>query len=335
MSLVFFAIAITVLLGCAGYATDTGMIWVTRSRLQNSVDAAVLAAAQELPATDAASTTGARSVACDFATVRNAVPGMFGTTGSCGGGADVTFSEGGNAIEVTAFRTVQPIFGQIIGFQPVQVWARAKARIGSLAGTCVFPFFLTQNQVDSSLNFFNPIKFTDANTAGAAIDVGSGASAVRAAMTARTCDDSAKIAIGQTVSTKPGALDQFKDGWDQIATAASTSACPSKHVTSYVTQDAGGRYELSPTVTFATCPRLVIVPVLENGNYSGGNKSGKVVGFVPFYFALKCNSSTCNDPDVGTMTKSDFWGYYVRLDLSSLKYTTYSGSGTQIVSLAE
>jgi hypothetical protein len=339
MNIAFFAIAISVLIGFAGLSADTGMIWITRARLQSSADAAVLAAAQELPAPDSATQSAVRTVACDYATTRNAVPGMVGNTGTCGGKADVTFptssnGSNGNKVQVKVYRTVQPVFGQVIGFGPTVVWAQATARIGSLASTCVFPFFVTANQV-SNPSFFAPIKFTNANAAGAAIDVGGGANGVRDAMTRRTCSDASTVSVGGSVSTKPGALDQFKDGWDQITTNAATSSCPDKHVTTYLTHDAAGRYELSPTITFATCPRLVIVPILENGDYKGGNKSGKVIGFIPFYFALKCNSNSCNDPDVGALSKNDFWGYFVRLDVSGLKFTDYNGYGTQIVSLAD
>ena len=333
MNIAFFAIAISVLIGFAGLSTDTGMIWITRARLQSSADAAVLAAAQELPATDSTTKTAAAGVACNYATVRNAVPGMFGKTGSYGcGKADVTFPT--NAVQVKVYRTVQPVFGQIIGFGPTEVWAQATARIGSLASTCVFPFFVTANQV-SNPNFFGTVKFTNANASGAAINVGGGANGVRDAMTRRTCASTDTKSVGDSVDTKPGALDQFKDGWDQITTNAASSACPDKHVTTYLTHDAAGRSELSPTITFATCPRLVIVPILENGDYKGGNKSGKVIGFIPFYFALKCNSNSCNDPDVGALSKNDFWGYFVRLDVSGLKFTDYNGYGTQIVSLAD
>ena len=332
--IIFIAICMTVLIGFTGLASDTGMVWVTRSRLQNSVDAAVLAAAQELPAPDsnAAAKAGATGVACNYATVRNAVPGMIGKTATCSGKADVTFADGGTSIKVTAFRTVQPIFGQIIGFDPIEVSAQATARIGSLGSACVFPFFMTSSLLSGSA-FFAPVVFNNAHSTGGAIDVGSGASAIRDAMAPSACSSSPPKSfegtVGQTVGIKSGALDQFKSGWDNIATAAATSSCPNVHVTSYLVQDAAGRYELNPTVTLANCPRLVIIPVLDNVT------SRKIIGFIPFYFALKCESSTCNDPDVGTLSKNDFWGYYVRLDLTSLKYSDYRPEfGTQIVSLA-
>jgi hypothetical protein len=329
--IIFIAICMTVLMGFAGLASDTAMVWVARSRLQNSVDAAVLAAAQELPAPDATTKAGATGVACDYATVRNAVPGMTGA--NCSGKADVTFpNENGTTIRVTAHRTVQPIFGQILGFGSVDVSAKAEAKIGSLGASCVFPFFMTSSLLTGSA-FFAPVKFTNDHNAGGAIDVGSGASAIRDAMSPAACSSSPPKSfegiVGQTVGIKPGALDQFKSGWDDIATAATTSSCPNVHVASYLVQDAAGRYELNPTVTLASCPRLVVIPVLDNVT------SRKIIGFIPFYFALKCDSSTCNDPDVGTLSKNDFWGYYVRLDLTSLKYSDYRPEfGTQVVSLA-
>lgn len=333
------AICLTVLIGFAGLSTDTGMIWITRAQLQNSVDAAALAAAQELPASDPASTTGATGVACEYATVKNAVPGMFGKITTCSDEADVTFSEGGSAVEVKAYRSVQPIFGQILGFPSVEVSAQATARIGSLAGACVFPFFVTKSQITDNPAFFAPAKFTNDNDAGGAIDVGGGADGVRDAMAPSACSavppKSFAGAVGDLVDTKNGALDQFKFGWDDITAAAAASACPNKHLSTYLTEPEPGQYELSPMITLSSCPRLVIIPVLENGDYSSGNASGEIVGFIPFYFALKCNSSTCADPDVGALTRNDFWGYYVRLDLTSLSYSEYDPDyGTKIVSLA-
>ena len=329
--IIFVVLCMTVLIGFAGLGADTGMVWISRARLQNSVDAAVLAAAQELPASDATTKAGATSVACNFATVHDAVPGMFGklATPTCSGKADVTFPDS-TTVRVTAYRTVQPIFGQVLGFASVEVSAQATAKVGSLGASCIFPFYITKSQLTASPTFFAPIKFTNANTAGGAIDVGGGANGVRDAMSATACASSPPASfegtVGQTVTTKPGALDQFKDGWDTIATAAATSSCPDKHVSTYLTQDAAGRYELLPTITRTNCPRLIVIPVLDGG---------KIAGFIPFYFALKCDENTCDDPDVGAMTRNDFWGYYVRLDLTSLKYSDYQPEfGTQIVSLS-
>lgn len=339
--IIFFSICIVVLLGFAGFATDTGMIWVTRSRLQNSVDAGVLAAAQELP--DPAAAEG---VACTYATEENAVPGMFGETGSCSDDADVTFPADygtGNSVRITAFRTVQPIFGQIVGFDPVEVWAEAEARIGSLGSACLFPLFLTTDQVTSSTEFFVPVKFSDAN---AAIDVGSGSQAVREAMADPRCGDdddddsptSFDAEIGDEVDTKPGSATQFRGGWDRIEANATSagSSCPNPDISTYTTQNAAGQTELLPSITIENCPRLIIVPVLPPGTYNG-NASGIIQGFVPFYFAGVCDDKKgCTVPGIADpVERHKAWGYYVQLDLTSLTYSDYQPEfGTKIVSLA-
>jgi hypothetical protein len=346
--IIFVALAIAVLIGFAGVSTDTGMIWITRARLQNSVDAAALAAAQELPAPDAAGEVAPRDVACEYATEHNAVTGMFGETSTCSDEADVTFEDGGNTIRVKAYRTVQPIFGQVLGFEPTVVWAQAKATVGSLGAACLFPFFITEQVLAANSEFYAPVTFTnanfdqDGNDDGGTIDLGEtggGANEVRDAMLDTTCagEDATTVVgtVGDDANTKPGAFDQFKAAWDTIADRAATSACPDMHVSTYLTE-IDGEFVLDPAITLATCPRIAIIPVLEDGEYGGGNATGEIVGFIPFYFALKCGSNTCDDPDVGPLTKNDFWGYFVRLDATGLGVIEYDPIfGITIVALAD
>ena len=346
--IIFVALAITVLIGFAGLSTDTGMIWITRARLQNSVDAAALAAAQELPAPDPAGEVAPRDVACEYATEHNAVTGMFGETSTCSDEADVTFEDGGSTIRVKAYREVQPIFGQVLGFEETVVWAQAKATVGSLGAACLFPFFITEQVLTDNPDFYAPVAFRqdnfdkDGNDDGGTINLGGGgggADEVRDAMLETTCagEDATTVVgtVGDDVDTKPGDFAQFKAAWDEIADRAATSACPDPHVSTYLTL-IDGEYVLDPAITLATCPRIAIIPVLENGDYGGGNASGEIVGFIPFYFALKCGSNTCNDPDAGALTKHDFWGYFVRLDATGLGWTEYDPTfGITIVALAD
>lgn len=335
MSIAWIAVTITFLVGMIGFATDAGMLFVTRARLQNTVDASVLAAAQELPATGGATTTYVTSVACDYV-ARNAVTGMRGTPGSaaCGGKADVTFPAS-TQVRVTAYRTVQPTFGRLIGFRTVNVGATASAQIGSLGAACVFPFFLTIGQL-SNPSFFAPVVFSNANTSGGAIDVGGGASGIRDAMVSRSC--SSQSAVNNAVTTKPGALDQFKAGWETISTSAASSACPDHRLPTYLVAQPDGRQELSTSVTLANCPRLVIVPVLQNGNYSSGGVSFPILGYIPFYFSRICGSTSCTYAETGstTLSRNDFWGYFVRIDVTADKYTSYDDRfGTRVVALGQ
>jgi hypothetical protein len=343
--IIFVALAIAVLIGFAGVSTDTGMIWITRARLQNSVDAAALAAAQELPAPDMAGEVAPRDIACEYATEHNAVTGMFGETSTCSDKADVTFEDGGSSIRVKAYRTVQPIFGQVLGFEETVVWAQAKATVGSLGASCLFPFFITEQVLADNPDFYAPVAFrkdnfdTDGNDDGGTINVGGGANGVRDAMLETTCtgEDATTLVgtVGDVVDTKPGDFAQFKAAWDTIAGRATTSACPDPDVSTYLTL-IDGEYVLDPAITLATCPRIAIIPVLENGDYGHGNSSGELVGFIPFYFAEKCNSNTCANTPAGPLTKWDFWGYFVRLDATGLGWTEFDPTfGITIVALAD
>jgi hypothetical protein len=345
--IIFVTIAIAVLIGFAGLSTDGGMLWITRAHLQSSVDAAALAAAQELPATDAAAKTGVTVIACEYATEKNAVTGMYGLLdpATCSGEADVTFLEGGNAIRVKAYRDVEPIFGQILGFQTVEIWAQATARVGSLGSACLFPFFITEQVLAANDDFYAPVAFTNANFSkagnddGGTIDVGGGADGVRDAMLDPTCNvpDATTIegVVGDVVGTKPGAFDQFKAAWNTITSEAATSACPNKDVSTYLIE-VDGELELDPAITLETCPRAVIIPVLKDGDYSGGNSTGEIVGFIPFYFAEKCDSNNCFATPAGNLTRNDFWGYFIRLDATGLGYIAYDPDfGTKIVALAD
>jgi hypothetical protein len=331
----FFAVAMTVLIGFAGLATDSGLVWITQAQLQHSVDAAALAAAQDLPESDVA-----EPVACDFATVRNAVPEMTGATGTtCAGLADVSFLEQDTAVRVTAYRTVQPIFGQVLNFDSIEVSAQATARIGSLGSTCLFPLFVTTDQLTAGTEFYVPIAFAPANTA---VDVGSGSQAVREAMEELECEGGSPTsfdgAIGQDVPVKPGSATQFKGGWEAIAEQATSaeSACPSTDIVTYTIVDAGGDTKLDPSLTTENCPRLILIPILPPGDY-GGNSSGVIQGFIPFYFAEYCDTSGgCPMPNGGTVERHKAWGYYVRMDVTSLTFFDYQPDyGTKVVALAD
>jgi hypothetical protein len=340
MILIFFAISITVLLGFAGFATDTGMIWVSRSRLQHSVDAAALAAAHELPASDVASRTAAKEVACDFATVENAVPGMFGKTETCTNSkAEVTFLGGGNAIRVTAFRTVQPVFGQALGFQPVEVYARATAQIGSVGSACLFPFFLQTNETENPFTRATIIR-------GSTIDVGSGTDAIVEAMQIDACADETdldgQVSLADPVDLQPGASAARLQGWNDRFQNVEDSACPYGDVNAhYRVVNAAGEYELLSTLTPTNCPRLIIMPVLPSppggGEYKGNEDNIPIQGFAAFWVEDYCKLSKCPDPDGGEdLLKGDVWGYFVPLSVSSDTYTTYNPAfGTKVVVMTD
>ncbi|MGI9253934.1 MAG: pilus assembly protein TadG-related protein, partial [Thermomicrobiales bacterium] len=180
-----FAIGFSVLMSFAALTVDFSNVYLNRRLLQNSVDAAVLAAAPELPG----SPSNARTYACDYGSTapKNLVPGMFGKNGDCSGKLDVavtTSSVANDTIRVTAYKTIHPMFGSIVGWKDFEVSATAKAVVGSAAESCPFPVFLTEDILPpgtypDKVQFFGLVKIV---FKGDAIDVGNGANGVEEGM---------------------------------------------------------------------------------------------------------------------------------------------------------
>jgi len=350
-----FAIAITTLMSFAALTADFSTVYLNRRLLQNAVDAAVLAAAPELPG----ARTNAESFACEdgTTTAKNKVPGMFGKTGKCGGLMDIVFSNGGVAndtIEVKAYKTVQPVFGSLLGWSDFEVSATARAKVGSAAATCPFPVFLTEDILPpgtypDKVQFFGLVKI---EFKGDAIDVGSGANGVEEGMYGDNCGND--LQLGESVDNKPGEMTgPLLRGFEWRIHCANggiakpnnspacpagmpaSSTCPSQSLTSYL-ETIGGVKQLKGEVNRGTCLRLVIVPVLDGtaSQYDSGKQSGEVLGFAYFYIGGVCTSVNCNSTPVGPLEKGDSWGYYIKAAFASDLYTNYDGYGTKVVALS-
>jgi hypothetical protein len=350
-----FAIAFSVMMSFAALTADFSTVYLNRRLLQNSVDAAVMAAAPELPG----STANAITQACDYGTTtsKNKVPGMFGKTGACGGLLDVVFSNSGIAndtIQATAYKTIHPTFGSIVGWSDFEVSATAKAKVGSAAATCPFPIFLTEDILPpgtypDKVQFFGLVKI---EFKGDAIDVGNGANGVEEGMYGENCGND--VSIGGSVTNKPGNMTgPLLRGFEwRIYCAGGTSSkpnnspacpsglpqastCPDSSLTSYL-QTIGGVKQLKAEINRGTCTRLVIAPVLDGtaSQYDTGKQSGKVLGFAFFYIGGVCLNNKCNTSPVGALNKGDSWGYYIRAAFASDVYTNYDGYGTKVVVLS-
>ncbi len=352
-ALVGVAVAFAVLMGFTAITVDASMVWLNRRVLQNSVDAAALAAAQELPG----SPSGARAVGCDYATSKNDVSGMFGKTGSCSGLADVVVgndSISNDLVTVTAYKNVTPVFGQLLGMQSKEVSATAQAVVGSAFESCPFPIFMTEDILPPGTYpdkvAFNGLVKIDFK--GDALDVGSGANGVEEGMYGNNCNSA--VEIGEVVQNKPGEMTgPLLRGFEWRIYCAGgnaskpnnspacptgmpgASTCPNANMTNYLVTS-NGTSQLPGTINRATCPRLVIVPVLDGttADYDRGKSSGHVLGFAYFYIGGVCSSVTCNNTPVGSLQKGDSWGYYVKAAFISDLYTDYDGYGTKVVALS-
>lgn len=111
-SLVIFAAGLVAFCGLVAISVDVGHMAGTRTDLQKTVDAAALAAAQDLPTTaDAAGTAG------DYVTLNNGEASYA-----------VSFS-GNDTVTVSATESIEYTFGKVLGFTTKTLTADATAKI--------------------------------------------------------------------------------------------------------------------------------------------------------------------------------------------------------------
>jgi hypothetical protein len=354
VSTLWLAISLTVLIGFAGVGADTGLVWITRSVLQNSVDAAALAAAQDLAPTapdggeDAATDRG-----CVYATQRNAVPGMMGIDGSDGcDGADVAIDDA--KITVTAYRQVQPVFGAVLGWDPIEVSASASARVGSIEeATCLFPFFQTPTslagvwQAGSGIKFDPPVPTILKN--GASGDPLTfdqpdehGASKIYEHISSPDkCDADGQLSIDDVINIDPGNMSSLMKAFgerDQLVQDQGTCVPTAPTDPAYTIHPDGTVWKGSLELTPKNCYRMALLPITTDPT----KKDAKIQAFAVFWIGGYCKSNgkngTCSSTPPPELhidkTKSVVWGYYVGLSApGGTDYRDYDGYGTKVVGL--
>jgi Flp pilus assembly protein TadG len=351
-SIIMFAVMLPVLIGFVGLGVDGTLFFVTQGRLQAAVDAAALAGAQDLPG------TAAFTVACDYA-ARNDVPGtqpdgspsMTVPPDSAGtdcpnGKAAVTLTS--NTITVEAAHVRRPFFMQVIpGFSDEDIpmaYARATASAGAVGVSCISPFYLQRADFMSGSplrpDYWKQISFKK----GDMIRVGDpgtqrGRDAIKDAVRGTGCPKRNKVIdFPETGDPAVDLLDAEEDVFSgQTAAEAATeawadrfaripgSACPNADPTTY---KVGTR--LDPALTMDNCPRLFIMPVLQD-TIPNNKQNADVLGFVAFYVQGYCpGPQRCDDPTKpgadNDLFKGNFWGYYVPYSVSAA-YASTSISG--------
>jgi hypothetical protein len=323
-ALIYVTIMMMTLLAFAALVVDGGMIFMNRRQMQNAVDAAALAGAQNLPL-GPNDPLGARPVACDYAmsTDKNFVSDM---TVDCSDQAP-SGSEACNAnpsvdilvcqtyipndtVRVTAHKTFDPLFGAGLGWTSINIRTQAAAVLGSIHSACVAPFFQTQDLLEASgvwdgsgveLNRATIMKTSsgDANSGNfLALELpgGGGANAWSDAIasTSRCQGDDAPQTSG-TAETKTGnmvgpfdsGMKRRKDSW------VAQGNCPSTNARDYLDEETGrlwnGELELTPS----TCYRMIVIPLLAgtSTDYNGHTTAG-VRGFLTFYISNWCGQSS-------------------------------------------
>lgn len=139
--LVLVALGMVVLLGCASFVTDIGLLYTSRNHLINTADAAALAGAQELPDQPEL----AEAVARDYSRAN-------GVAEEC---LDVKISTDNRSITVRPRRDVQFLFARVLGFTEQEVNAEATALTAPLTGAVgIVPFSIEEQELEMGERYF-------------------------------------------------------------------------------------------------------------------------------------------------------------------------------------
>lgn len=134
---IILALAFTVLLGFCALVVDTGMIYIQAQKLQNAMDAAALAAAQDLP-----NISLALIDAEQYAQQNGISPSEI----------EVSFTDENNTVTVTGKRTVNYYFAQVLGYKSGTVSRTASATQASMGAAFNYALFSGSKTSELVLN---------------------------------------------------------------------------------------------------------------------------------------------------------------------------------------
>ncbi len=126
-SVVFLLLLLTLMVGFAALAIDIGQLYANKTNMQNVVDAAALAGAQDLP-----NTATAKSTALNYAVLNGADSSGITTT--------APYDGDNKQIEVTYTQTVSYSFAHVLGISSRDVTVRAVAESKSYWDGDALPF---------------------------------------------------------------------------------------------------------------------------------------------------------------------------------------------------
>lgn len=126
--IVIVALLMTVFCGFIALVTDIGIAYAEKAQLQNAIDAAALAAVQELP-----NTTNATNVANQYIQLNGFNPSDV----------TITFSDSNTTINITGTKNVNYTFAKIIGLDSTTVNTKSAAKTGIAASVpWIVPFVI-------------------------------------------------------------------------------------------------------------------------------------------------------------------------------------------------
>jgi len=267
--LVMFALGMSGFLGLLGMSVDIGRLVYQRTDLQKVADAAALAAAQDLPNTDAATTTANSYV-----------------TKNGGGTATIVFSttySTNDTITVTASRSMSYFFLKFVGMSGATPHATAKTRAGVyVGGSGLVPWGLIASNNNNSKLLQNAcylgqvngvptfkqnqsciLKYGAGTNSGGDFGAlslgGSGGSTYR---TNIGQGSSQSYKVGDQVPSETGNMQgPSNQGIDDRFLLPPPPGCPSNARSDVLVDGPGGVVSINPKC--AASPRIIVIPVVD------------------------------------------------------------------------
>ncbi|NLW90421.1 MAG: hypothetical protein GXY34_02320 [Syntrophomonadaceae bacterium] len=271
---VLMAFAMVFLAGFTALVTDAGLIFMNQGRLENGLDSAVLAGAQELPANP--------QLALDMAQQYAELNGMQE------GEADFAVSSDYCSISGSAHRRVGMLFARVLGVDQANVRATARAQISPIASVNgIAPFGV----LDYEYNFGDVVVLKEgagdnfyAGWFGALSLGGTGASVY-------------------LHNVRYGYGGQVKIG-DVIQIEAGNMSGPTKKGIEYRINQCQHTPSCSICGYLDGCPRIIIIPIINIEEIGSGGHvvSVRVLGFGAFLV----------DQYVGNGNKNEIQGSFIR-----------------------
>lgn len=250
---VLTAVFLTVLLGMTAMVVDVGAVFVERAKLQNAVDAAVLAAVQELPANPQL----AEEVALDYGQRNGIEQGML----------QVAITQENTTIQASSDKRVGLTFARALGYKWGYIEAQATAQVrpaGEVQGVAPLSIEEQVLQYGALYTLKSAAGHGESGWYGALSLGGSGASRYRDNL---TNGYQGTVRIGDIVDTETGNM----------------SGPTTQAIEARIARDnaqGGSTWDTAPRES----PRILLVPVIQPAEIQGNQvKRVRIVGFASFY----------------------------------------------------
>lgn len=249
MSMILVGLSLFMIFGFASIVVDAGSLFLEKSRLQKALDAAVLAGAQRLKASE----SEAKNTTIEFAAKNG-----FHITGD-----NITI--GSDFVRINKTVTKDLTFARILGINDADVSAVAKAQLKPFSsGEGIVPVGILKEsfKMGELYTLNDPDKHSPGNFGLLAID-GNGGSVLRESIKYGTD----RTQLNKKETTEPGQT------WG-----------PLKQGFRYrFDQDIGKTHCQSHETANRTCKRVVIVPIVETYEGANGRSKVPIAGFGAFW----------------------------------------------------